>query len=65
MRTICGIYRITNKINGKSYIGQSVNIKNRWYVHKATKDDYPIHRAIRKYGKNNFSWEILEECSEQ
>lgn len=65
MRAICGIYKITNKINGKSYIGQSVNIKNRWYVHKATKDDYPIHRAIQKYGKNNFSWEVLEECSEQ
>lgn len=64
MRAICGIYKITNKINNKSYIGQSVNINNRWYVHKATKDDYPIHRAIQKYGKNNFSWEILEECTE-
>lgn len=64
MRAICGIYKITNKINGKSYIGQSINIKNRWYVHKATKDDYPIHRAIQKYGKDNFYWEVLEECPE-
>lgn len=64
MRAICGIYKITNKVNNKSYIGQSVNIINRWYVHKAVKDDYPIHRAIQKYGKDNFSWEILEECAE-
>lgn len=60
---ICGIYKITNKINGKSYIGQSINIKNRWQVHASTKDDYPIHRAIQKYGKKNFEWEILEECA--
>ena len=59
---ICGIYKITNKINGKSYIGQSINIKNRWQVHASTKDDCPIHRAIQKYGKKNFEWEILEKC---
>lgn len=27
---ICGIYKIENKINGKAYIGQSVNIPRRW-----------------------------------
>ena len=62
---ICGIYKITNKINGKAYIGQSVNIKNRWQVHASTKDEYPIHRAIQKYSKKNFEWEILEECSSE
>lgn len=65
MDVICGIYKITNKINGKPYIGQSVSINNRWSVHKATKDNYLIHRALQKYGRNNFSFEILEECSEQ
>ena len=29
-----GIYKITNLINGKSYIGQSINIKQRWKTHR-------------------------------
>ena len=49
-----GIYKITNNINGKCYIGQSINIKQRWKGHK--KDafrivwpyyNYPLYRAIR------------------
>ena len=64
-----GIYRITNKINGKCYIGQSVNIKQRWKNHR--KDafwpqsqayDYPLYQAMRKYGIDIFLFEILEEC---
>lgn len=67
-----GIYKITNKVNGKSYIGQSVNIEKRLVNHKATaskiKDhcyDYPLYRAFRKYGFENFEFEILEECSNE
>lgn len=65
-----GIYKITNIVNGKCYIGQSVNIKQRWKGHK--KDafwvngdnyNYPLYRAIRKYGVENFSFEVLESCS--
>lgn len=65
-----GIYKITNLINGKSYIGQSINIEKRFISHKQRafnkKDrDYNKHLycSIRKYGLNNFSFEILEECS--
>jgi group I intron endonuclease len=54
-----GIYILTNKINGKQYIGQAYNINNRWGGHKSSKDDYPICRAIRKYGWENFEKEIL------
>ena len=58
------IYKITNLINNKSYIGQSVLPKKRWQQHcndaNAHYDDYPIHNAIRKYGKKNFSFEIIE-----
>lgn len=61
---ICGIYKITNKINGKAYIGQSVDIKGRFISHKCSKDDLPLHQDIRKLGKDNFEWEILEECAE-
>lgn len=64
-----GIYKITNKLNGHCYIGQSKDINKRWNNHKAAsgnpKDasyDYPLYRAFRKYGIDNFTFEILEEC---
>lgn len=59
-----GIYKITNLINGKVYIGQSINIEERWKRHCTTHDNCYIHKAIQKYGKKNFSFEILEECEE-
>lgn len=62
---ICGIYKIQNLINNKVYIGQSIDIKTRWYKHKCAQDDFYIHKALRKYGINNFSFEILEECSQE
>lgn len=62
---ICGIYKIQNLINNKIYIGQSIDIKTRWYKHKCAKDDFYIHKALRKYGINNFSFEIIEECKQE
>lgn len=68
----CGIYKITNLINGKCYIGQSVDILRRWRNHKETSKnsskeayEYPLYRAFRKYGLENFSFEILEECKKE
>lgn len=65
-----GIYKITNKINGKCYIGQSTLIEKRWSNHKntscnptSTAYEYPLYRAFRKYGIENFSFEVLEECN--
>lgn len=59
-----GIYKIQNKINNKVYIGQSKNIYLRWYGHRcdAKVKDYPLYKAIRKYGIENFSFSIIEEC---
>lgn len=60
-----GIYKITNIINGKVYIGQADDINRRWYHHKyyyQVKDNL-IYRAMRKYGIENFSFEVIEECS--
>lgn len=64
-----GIYKITNNINQKVYIGQSVNIEERIKQHfwkASNKNDISynsaLHLAIRKYGKENFSWSIVEEC---
>jgi group I intron endonuclease len=66
---MCGIYKIENLINGKVYIGKSIDIDNRIRNHKSESFnsksnayDTAIHRAIRKYGVDNFSFEIVEEC---
>lgn len=57
-----GIYKITKKIDGKSYIGQSNDIQRRFNEHK-TKKGLIIDQAIQKYGVSAFNFEILEECS--
>jgi len=59
-----GIYKITNRINNKSYIGQSVNIRRRWAEHRLLHRDesLSLKRALRKYGIENFTFEVLEEC---
>ena len=57
------IYKITNKINNKSYIGQSINPQHRWSVHKSrakqNEDNSIIHLAIQKYGVENFDFSII------
>ena len=56
-----GIYKITKKENGKSYIGQSNDIERRFQEHKIKKD-IPIEIAIQKYGSKAFDFEVIEEC---
>lgn len=60
-----GIYKITNKITGKAYIGQSNNIKRRWQEHKTNikQKQYPLYVDMNKYGIDNFIFEVLEECT--
>jgi hypothetical protein len=65
-----GIYKFTNIINNKSYIGRSVNIENRKLQHNSASHNINtkeyntyFHKAIRKYGIENFKFQILEECS--
>ncbi len=60
-----GIYKIENLINHKVYIGQSIHIEKRWQQHCQQSGDSVIAKAIQKYGKKNFSFQIIEECSEQ
>ena len=72
---ICGIYKIVNLVNGKVYIGQSVDIYRRWAQHKKigrnlsedkySKDyDKVLYRAMRKYGVDSFEFSIVEKCDE-
>lgn len=60
-----GIYKIQNKVNNKIYIGQSNNIKRRFKEHrsKGEKSRIPVDIVIKKEGKDNFTYEIIEECS--
>lgn len=64
------IYKITNKINNKCYIGQTRrnDISLRWNEHKRKskyKDNMVIYKAFRKYGIENFIFEVLEKCSKE
>ena len=59
-----GIYKIQNLINGKVYIGQIINIERRFHQHKYDdSQNSVIHRTIKKYGIENFSFEVIEECN--
>ena len=66
----CGIYRWTNLINSKSYIGSAIDLGNRlnMYYHLftleklLTRGNSAIYRAILKYDHSNFSLDILEYC---
>ena len=64
-----GIYRITNQTNGMCYVGQAANIADRWRQHiKRGIGADPLTRnklypAMLEFGVENFSFEIVEECS--
>ena len=65
------IYKYTNKINGKVYIGQTNNLQKRFNGHKSEAFNpkskgynLPFHCAIRKYGIKNFIYEVLEEIED-
>ena len=64
-----GIYKITNLVNGKAYVGQAKNIDKRWNQEKSASKNqnnlgynYPLMKSFRKYGIENFSFEVIEEC---
>lgn len=59
-----GIYKITNKINGNFYIGQSVDVKRRIMEHKTPKanGNDRLHNDMKKFGVKNFEFELIEEC---
>lgn len=65
-----GIYKITNTINGKCYIGQSTNLANRIRKHintlrNGTNRNKHLQNAYNKYGPGTFTIEIIEECDKE
>lgn len=60
------IYKYTNKVNNKNYIGKTNRPNRRKYEHlysSANNSQYVFHKAIRKYGIHSFDYEILEEIA--
>lgn len=65
------IYLIKNNINDKCYVGKTLKSPaERFSEHlrdarKPTEENRPLYRAIKKYGEDNFSLQILEECADE
>lgn len=62
------IYKITNLVNQKVYIGQTKNPKKRWYHHRTTanrKPKYVINLAMKKHGLDNFIFDVIASCLDQ
>lgn len=65
---ICGVYKITNIVNRKIYVGSSKDVKKRWWQHEnalesGTHGNAHLQNAWNKYGGKNFKFEIIEECA--
>lgn len=60
---ICGVYLITNNLNGMSYVGQSVDCVHRWRQHICNSEKKSfIDKVIKEFGKENFTFKIEKEC---
>jgi len=65
-----GVYKILNETNGDCYIGSSVNIQERFKRHKKDLKGNRHHsiilqRAYDKYGKDSFTFNVIEECERE
>jgi group I intron endonuclease len=63
-----GIYKITNKVNGKIYVGSSTNLNRRYYLHLnllRNNKHFNIHlqSSYNKYNEENFEFSIIEYCT--
>lgn len=65
---LCGVYMITNTVNGKKYIGSSVNVASRISQHFTTacrkyRDKSEFYQDVSELGRDVFTCELLEECT--
>lgn len=66
---MCGIYKITNTITGKSYVGQSIHIEQRWNEHlrdlrNNKHDNAHLQSSYNKYGEEAFGFVVIKICEE-
>ena len=66
----CGIYKITNTVTGKFYIGSAVNIKRRWAEHRSQlgankHGNRHLQNSWNKHGEDSFTFEVLECCEKE
>lgn len=66
MKNTCCVYKLTNKITGQFYVGSTFNLKSRMKYHRYNFRNNPnkeLGKAIAEYGWDNFTVEVLEECT--
>jgi group I intron endonuclease len=64
-----GIYKITNRVNGKIYIGSAKSVSHRlsehkWYLKNNNHENPHLQNAVNKYGLDNFDFSILEDVEQ-
>lgn len=60
------IYKVTNLVNGKVYIGKTYNFEKRKREHFYDIDNgLPLHKALKKYGADSFEWEVIDEADSE
>jgi len=68
MKKLTGIYKITNNINNKVYIGKALNIGSRFKTHLTIskwEQEIKLYEAFLEFGIENFTFSIAELCSEE
>ena len=62
------VYKVTNKLNGKSYIGKTIyDLETRKKGHLKVRytRNYPFYNALNKYGLDSFTWETIYICNNE
>lgn len=63
-----GVYAISNKVNGKTYVGSALSLRGRMLTHRSclrrgTHDNTHLQRSWNRYGENSFRFDVLQTCS--